>query len=222
MHTATLVASTPAGTDLTRLVFAEPAEGHIAPGQFVQVTVGDTPPAYFALANPPGASIELLIKRTPGSAAAQLADLALGARVPVTSALGGGFPLDRVAGLPLVLLVNGSGLSAARPVVLAEIAAGLTRSVTLYLGVLSPDRTPLADELGAWQQAGVTVKIVVDAGYAGDWAGPRGFVQHAAHADGLVRGDVGVVLVGVPGMIATARELWLAAGAPAEHLLTNY
>ena len=75
--------------------------------------------------------------------------------VVTSEAKGSGFPLESVDGRPLVVLVNGSGISAARPVIEAEVTAGLPRPVHLYYGVLTPDRRSFLADLERWANAGV-------------------------------------------------------------------
>lgn len=209
-----------AGTGLRHLVLDRPPEAYTRPGQYVQAGAVGAPPGIFALASSPGAPLELLVK-AEGEAAIALAEAGPGTPVEVSHALGDGFPLERVAGRPLLLLVNGSGLSAARPVIAAELAAGLPRPVALYYGVLSPAHRAFTAELDAWRRAGIAVREVIAAPAEG-WDGPVGWVQEHAAADGWVRAEVGAVLVGVPAMIEDATRRLVAAGCPPERVLLNY
>ena len=220
MARCTVVANEPAATQLRRLVFQTAIAGYSAPGQYVVAVLPGHKPAFFAIAGLPGEPLELLVK-VDGDAAIALAALSPGDDVEIEGPRGNGFPMARIAGRPLVVLVNGSGISAARAVVRAELAAGLPRAVKVYYGVLSLDRQAYADELAGWQAAGVEVTTVLDAPVPG-WEGPVGFVQDVALADSALDADIGVVLVGVPRMLEQARAVLRAVGVPESHVLVNF
>jgi len=219
MATYTLARSLPAGTDLRWLTFAEPTPGHTRPGQFVAATIGERQ-GYFAIASDPGDPLELLIK-AEGDPAAAIAGLPEGATLEGSEAMGAGFPLERGADRPLVCLINGSAMSAARPVIRAELDRGLPRPVHLILGVLSPLHIPFGREMRLWAEAGVDVTIVVDQP-ADEWTGPVGYVQAIAQQKGLIRDDVTVLLCGVPPMQEAVLELYTKAGLDPELILMNY
>jgi NAD(P)H-flavin reductase len=208
------------GLGLFRLRFAEALPGHVAPGQFATVHLPGLKPAYFALANGPGEPVELLVKHH-GPTAEALDEVPLGTAVEVSAPIGRGFGLDPDDRRPLVALVNGSGISAVRPVIEAEVAGGLRRPVELFYGVYTPAHRSFVDRLEAWAAAGVGVRVVVSEDVPG-WTGLRGFVQHAAARAAWVRDDVTVLLVGYPAMIEEARAAWAAAGAVPERLRTNF
>lgn len=207
------------GDVLLRLIFDRPVPGHAAPGQFVTVHVEGHKPGYFALASSPGHAAELLIK-PQGPVAEHLAGLSAGAVVQVSDPIGKGFGIDADA-RPLVVLVNGSGISAVRGLIDLEVAAGLPRPVHLLYGVLTPGHAALQERLTAWKAAGVDVQLVLDAPQEG-WEGPTGFVQHHAQRLGLVSDAVTVALVGFPAMIEETRALYAAAGLPPERVRTNF
>lgn len=219
MHDLVLAERRPEGAALLRLVFDRAVPGHVAPGQFVTVHVEGHKPGYFALASGPGQVSELLIK-PQGPVAEHLAALPLGALVRVSDPIGKGFGVE-ADGRPLVVLVNGSGISAVRGLIDAEVAAGLPRPIHLLYGVLTPDHAAFQERLAAWRAAGVAVHLVLDAAQDG-WDGPVGFVQHHAQRLGLVRDDVSVALVGFPAMIEETKTLYAAAGLPPERVRTNF
>jgi NAD(P)H-flavin reductase len=220
MPQVTVVRNEPAGVDLRWLTFDASLEGHDAIGQFVTATVPGHKPAFFALASSPGERVELLVKTT-GDAAAMIGALAIGDTLEVSAPMGKGFPLAESRDRELVVLLNGSGISAARPLVRAEIAAGLPRPVTVLYGVLAPERRSFLSDLEAWANAGVTVHTVVGEPNTG-WDGLTGYVQDAAAELGLVRDDVAVVFVGLPIMIEQAKAAYTEVGCPTAALLTNY
>lgn len=219
-HNLTLTANEPSGTGLRHLVFDRPLDGFTRPGQFVTVHVQGHKPAYFAIASVPGAPLELLVK-VQGDAAEALAAMVPGDAVEISEPIGNGFPIPADDDQPLVLLAAGSGLSAVRSVIEAEVAAGLPRPVTLFYGVYTPAHRAFVDRLAAWEAAGVDVRLVYSDPVPG-WTGATGFVQGAAAEAGFVRGDVTVVLCGFPQMVAEAKAAWLEAGADPERVLVNF
>jgi CDP-4-dehydro-6-deoxyglucose reductase, E3 len=219
MPAYTLVRNDPSGTQLRRLHFDRAPEGYAHPGQFVAADLGGEQ-AFFAIASSPGEPLELLVKEE-GSVGESVAALVPGAVLQATHALGRGFRAAATRPHPLICLVNGSALSAVRPVIRAELEAGLPRPVTLLYGVLTPDRRAFPEDLSAWAQAGIDVIEVVHAPMEG-WDGPTGFIQDEAAARGLVQAEVAVVLCGVPPMVEAARDAFARAGVPDARLLTNY
>lgn len=209
MRRAIVTTNEPAGTQLRAVAFDLVPDDYVLPGQWAKVKVGDLE-AVFAFASSPGEPLLLLVKDL-GPAGNALAAARPGDVIEVGEARGG-FPMERVAGLPLVLLAGGSGISALRPVVWAEVKAGLLRPVHLLYGVLTLEHVSFRADLQRWQDAGVDVTLAV--------AEP--FVQDVAEQRGLVRADVGVVMAGLPPMIDAARAKWTAAGAPPDHLLVNF
>lgn len=220
MPNLVLVDRHPDGVGLFRLRFGAPLAEHAAPGQFVTVHLPGLKPAYFALANVPGEPVELLVKHH-GPTAEALDEVPLGSTIEISAPIGKGFGLEPDDRRPLVLLVNGSGIAAARPVVEAELVGGLRRPIELFYGVYTPGHRSFLDRLAAWETAGVGVRVVVSEEVPG-WTGLQGFVQHAAARAGWVRDDVTVLLVGYPGMIEEAKAAYAAAGADPARLRTNF
>jgi NAD(P)H-flavin reductase len=196
MPTLELVGNEPAGIDLRLLTFATPLSSFDKPGQFVTVSMNDLKPAFFAIASVPGEPLQLLLK--------QQGDVA-----------------SLVTAAELVILATGSGISAVRSVIEAEIAAGLPRPVHVLYGVFTLEHRSFVDRLEAWRGKGVVVHEVLSEPHHG-WEGAVGFVQDAAKELGLVDADSTVVLCGFPAMVEAAKALYGDAGAAPEQLLTNY
>lgn len=220
MHTLTVTANQPDGAVLRRITFDHAVPGHVVAGQFVTVQIDGIKPGFFAIASSPGQPVELLVKPA-GPAAEHVAGLLPGAVVSVSDGMGKGFGLDLGDTRPLVVLVNGSGLSAVLALVEDELSRGLPRPVHVLYGVLTPAHAAYPERLDAWQKAGVDVELVLDAPVDG-WDGPTGFVQHRAQARGLVSAGNVAVLVGYPGMIEETRRLFAEAGAAPEQVRTNF
>jgi NAD(P)H-flavin reductase len=216
-----LMSNEPEGTMIRRLVFNEAPEGYERPGQFVTATVGELKAGFFAIASSPGEPLTLLIKQS-GETAEALTALEPGAMVSVSATMGKGFVLDGAAGRDLVILVNGTGISAVRGVIEAEIAAGLPRKVDFFYGVISPAHRSFVADLARWEAAGVGVHTCVSHPEGTGWDGPTAYVQHHAKELGLVREDVSVLLVGVRPMCDEAKELFATAGCPSDQVLLNF
>lgn len=220
MPELTLTSSAPAGDLLRHLSFGAALPGHTKPGQYVTVSVPGHEPAFFALANRPGTPVELLVKGA-GDAAEVLAALSPGESVQMTDASGPGFGVDPFGTDPVVILANGSGISAVRPVVESLLPELGNRSVTFLYGVLTTAHRSFLADLERWARVGVQVRTVVG-GSAEDWTGDLGYVQDVAHELGLFTPNATVVLCGVPPMIDAARALCAAAGVPDAQVRVNF
>jgi NAD(P)H-flavin reductase len=220
MPTLELVGNEPAGIDLRLLTFATPLSSFDKPGQFVTVSMNDLKPAFFAIASVPGEPLQLLVKQQ-GDVASLVTAAEPGTAIEVSDAMGGGFPLPEGDARKLVILATGSGISAVRSVIEAEIAAGLPRPVHVLYGVFTLEHRSFVDRLEAWRGKGVVVHEVLSEPHHG-WEGAVGFVQDAAKELGLVDADSTVVLCGFPAMVEAAKALYGDAGAAPEQLLTNY
>ncbi|TNE86443.1 MAG: FAD-dependent oxidoreductase [Deltaproteobacteria bacterium] len=217
MPEATLTRNDPGGDGLRVLTFGHAPEGYTRPGQFVTAAVNGLKPGYYALASSPGEPVTLLIKAM-GELSEALCALEPGDAVEMSDAMGKGFDVSGEG--ELVVLCNGSAISACRPVIEAEVAGGLSRAVHLYFGVLKPEHRSFLADLERWANAGVKVHTVVGEPEGTGWSGAVGFVQDVAEAHGLCRADVEIVLCGVPPMVDAAKARWSAAGC--ERILTNY
>ena len=221
MPTVTVRFNRPTGEQMRWIQLDWTPESYERPGQFIQATVGDLKPGFFAIASNPGEPIELLIKNS-GPAAEALCAAQAGDMVDATEPMGKGFPVENTGDRDWVVLVNGSAISAVRPVLNAAISNGLQREVHLLLGVKTPAHRAFLADLEWWANAGIQVHTVCDEGDPVGWYGATGFVQDAANGLGLVRDDVSVILCGYPGMVEAAKALYTAAGCPEDQLLTNF
>lgn len=94
----------------------ELASGYTKPGQFMQLKVGESSPAFIALASPPDTSssvVELLIKNAGGTSEA-LVGLAKGDSVSTSAVMGKGFPVDKIppkSAQMLFMFATGTGIS---------------------------------------------------------------------------------------------------------------
>jgi NAD(P)H-flavin reductase len=210
-----------AAVDLTTVTIDAPTPPGTLPGQYLRLRVPEMEkPSFFAIASIPDEPLTLLVKGDSG-VGRSLSAMRPGQLVEVSAPEGPGFALDRIRALDWVVYSNGSGLSAVRPVILTALASSAAGTIHLIHGVLSPDRCAWTEQLQEWASRGVRVHVVAERAHA-EWTGPRGWVQDHAQSLGLIRPDVGVVLVGVPAMIADVKQRYTATGCPAANLLTNF
>jgi NAD(P)H-flavin reductase len=213
MTPLTLTARHEDAVDLVHLTFDAPAPGHAHAGQYVSLTLPGGARGTFALANRPGQPAELLVKRG-GEAADALAALPIGASISIDAARGPGWGVPD-SDDPVVLLVNGSGLAAVRPLLHDLLTQRPGRRVHLFFGAISDAHVPFRADLDAWASAGVDVRYVWD-------HAPVRFVQLAAVEAGLLQPPAVLVLCGHGPMLAHAKQLWAEAGGAPELARVNF
>ena len=159
---------------------------YIKGGQYVQLKVGDSKPAFIALASPPtqaGTSVELLIK-SQGGTSELLTALQSGDHVDASPAMGKGFDVSSipVSDVDTILLfATGSGISPIRALIESGALAGKQRrgGVKLFFGCKSMQHMAFTDRFAAWEaEMGVRVIPVLSSGGSG-WTGHTGYVQDA-------------------------------------------
>lgn len=161
MPRALLVARRDAGGGLVLValeVDPELARGFAAPGQYVEVTTS-AGSGYFVLGGAVGTSPWELLVKSAGGASDALFSLPLGSVVEVTGAMGAGFPIAQAGSRAVVVAVVGSALAVARPVVALRIEEGAAQATFLFVGARAPTDLPIADEVAAWSEQGVTVVL---------------------------------------------------------------
>ncbi len=242
-HAAQLVRRDDVGGGLSRvLVRVEPhlAATHRTAGQYVEMRIaGET--GFFVLASEPGDAPWTLIMRPGGGASDVVLAAPQGSPLELTGALGAGFPVDAVAGRPLVLALNGTGVAAAPPLVARRLRDGDARSTALFLGIRSREELPLEAELLGWQAQGVRIVVClsqatpgvssappvadrVPPGGAGSLEYSNGYVQDVlgAHlvAESLSGGRI--FAVGSTAMLEALTERAPSLGLRPEDVVTNY
>lgn len=228
LHDARLGAKDDAGGGLVRLSLEAPAQiagSYVRPGQYVVFGVGDKT-SYFVLAGDPGAATWELVVRPGGEVATAALAVLPGETLSVSAAQGAGFPMDEAKGHELVVLVTGSGMAAARPVMRARVRDGEARATELLAGFRTVADVPMRPELDEWTASGVKVTVCLSRqpGIAGTpWFVP-GYVQdearrHARAAPGKRRI---IFAAGVKPMIDAVRLLAKELGVHESDVRTNY
>ncbi|WP_038204580.1 NADH:ubiquinone reductase (Na(+)-transporting) subunit F [Xenophilus azovorans] len=181
-------------------------------GQYVQLEIpGLGQSRAFSIANPPDANgeaarIELNVRHVPGGAGTTwLHESAKeGGRLRLAGPYGRFF-VRRSAGLPMLFMAGGSGLSSPRSMILELLASGCTEPITLVYGQRTGEELYYDAEFRALAEAYPNFHYLP--ALSGEpegsaWTGARGFVHEAAkaHFDGGFAGHK-AYLCGPPAMI---------------------
>jgi phenol/toluene 2-monooxygenase (NADH) P5/A5 len=165
---------------------------HFQAGQYVQLHVpGVEGGRAFSIANAPAeversGIIELNVRIVPGGAATTWLheQMQVGTALRVSGPYGRFF-VRKSAGLPMVFMAGGSGLSSPRAMILDLLDGGCTDPITLVYGQRSraelyydAEFRALADEHPNFHY----LPALSDEPEGSDWAGARGFVHEAAKA----------------------------------------
>jgi NAD(P)H-flavin reductase len=205
--------------------------GHTTPGQFVQVRVGDSKPAFLAIASPPatssGGSLEFLIKYVEGSTAGFLCNLRKGDTVELSQVLGNGFDIRQISPpekySTVFLFATGSGISPIRSLLESGLEASKRSDVTLYYGARNLQRMAYQERFKEWESSGVKIVPVLSQP-DDDWTGERGYVQEAFARAKQIRNPLasGAALCGHKGMAEDVTSLLASVGVSKEKILKNF
>jgi NAD(P)H-flavin reductase len=149
------------GGGLTELVFSVSPEhraSYTNVGQYTKVSIG-AESAYFFLAGSPEAPDWTLVVRLKGAVAEALGTLELDTHITATQAQGAGFAWRATEGLPLAVLLVGSGFGAALPILRKRIREGVADKTHVYLGVADPGDPPAPGFLTEVTSAGVQLTL---------------------------------------------------------------
>jgi len=150
------------------------------PGQFNMLYVPGVGEAAISISSDPDHP-EVLdhTVRAVGSVTRALDRLGEGGLIGLRGPFGQGWPLDKLDGHDVVLMVGGIGLAPIRPVVYWLLRhRDRCKRVVLLFGCRSPEDRPYTQELEAWEREGsIDVLVTVD-NATGNWQGPVGAVTH--------------------------------------------
>jgi NAD(P)H-flavin reductase len=155
----------------------EPRNGSVSrpePGQFTMLCawgVGEVPISVSGHGD--GDRLVQTI-RDVGAVTHKLCNLEAGRSLGVRGPLGHGWPIDALAGLDVVVVAGGLGLSPLRPAIraLLERREQFRRLLLLY-GARTPADLLFRDELERWAEQGLDVQLTVDAADR-EWQGTVG------------------------------------------------
>ncbi|KAJ7529552.1 hypothetical protein O6H91_15G056900 [Diphasiastrum complanatum] len=226
----------PAGEQLFHLVVdisgnRELMQGYTKAGQYLQLKVGNSDPAFMSIASPPSAALkgylEFLIKDVEGVTAGILCDLGKGDKIELSQVLGRGFNVGQiypVEEFPTVLLfATGTGISPIRALLESGIKAKDRRDVRLYYGARNLQRMAYQDKFQDWENLGVRILPVLSQP-DDKWDGEQGYVQVAfSKSKALIKpAHTGVFLCGQKAMTEELTTLLLAEGVRKEKILLNF
>jgi NAD(P)H-flavin reductase len=218
----------PGSMSLLRLDVSEAARRtYTEPGQYAQVRVHDRS-SYFVLASDPDGATWDVIVRPSGYVASKLAAAPEGMDLFVSSALGGGFPLQAVAGHLLGVAVVGVGIAAALPVVRSQVRRGEGPNTRVYIGVRTEEELPFRQEIEEWLASGVGVTVCLSRGEGNDETDMTklrlvsGYVQDALARDLPAAPPVSIFVVGPNEMVQAIRALAPVLSMDQRDILTNY
>jgi len=182
---------------------------HFQAGQYINFNIpGENCSRAFSLANVPGSGreVELNVRIVPGGLGTTYIHerLAVGDRVTISGPYGRFF-VRKSAGVPLLFMAGGSGLSSPKSMILDLLAEGCDLPITLVYGQRTREELYYHDEFLALAEkhANFTyVPALSDEPADSDWTGLRGCVHEAAqqHFDNDFRGHK-AYLCGPPVMI---------------------
>jgi phenol hydroxylase P5 protein len=165
---------------------------HFQAGQYVQVHVpGVEGGRAFSIANSPAevertGTIELNVRIVPGGTATTWLHEQLGVRAALrVSGPYGRFFVRKSAGLPMVFMAGGSGLSSPRSMILDLLDGGCADPITLVYGQRTRAELYYDAEFRSLAQRHPNfsyVPTLSDEPEGSDWNGARGFVHEAAKA----------------------------------------
>jgi NAD(P)H-flavin reductase len=226
LHEATLGSRTDAGGGLVRVSIEPPpaiATTFERPGQYVLLSIGGKS-SYYVLANDVGDRRWELLVRPGGVVASAALGAPLGESFEVSAALGAGFPMEEARGRELLVVVTGSGIAAARPVVRTRLREREDRSTEVLVGVRTRDEVPLTPELAEWSRRGTRVTVCLSREHVGAQLEgyAEGYVQDVARANPSPSPGRMIFAAGVQGMVHAIRSLARELGSVESDVRTNY
>ncbi len=196
-------------------------DSYTTPGQYVRLQLEDPVPRPYAIASPPGAPMEFLVK-LPAERTADMAALGPTDRIMASHALGRGFDLRRAADKHLWLFCVGSGIAPMRALVETLMRSrSAYGDVTLVYGVRTKADLVFGERFGAWAGHNIGVQPVLSRPDAG-WLGRTGYVQD--HMPKVFdRPDaVAAFVCGLPDMDKAVTAQLLERGVGREQVLRNF
>ncbi|MEW6220537.1 MAG: FAD/NAD(P)-binding protein [Thermodesulfobacteriota bacterium] len=206
--------------------FAEPAVQEAftyRPGQFLMVSVPGCGEAPISIASSPTRPEEIhLAIRRAGQLTAALHLLGPGAAIGLRGPYGRPFPVEDLAGRPLLFVAGGIGLAPLRSVILYTLDQGKAYGPrTILYGSRLPSDIAFRQDLAAWQEdAATTCLVTVDQAEAG-WDGPVGVVTTLFDRISIDPEATVALVCGPPLMIRFVLAELARRGLPAERIYTT-
>lgn len=197
------------------------ARGYTTPGQYVNLKVGKSGAAPFALAGTPGDNLWHFLIKDSSPFTKKIFGLKKGDSIEVSSVLGRGFDMKSTVGRHLLLFAVGSGIAPIRAVVrwLLNDRYHYGR-VTLFYGARNPDEFAYAGEFDAWKGARIHLQQTISDKKRTDWSGAYGYVQGLV-SEGMSIANTAAILCGMDEMIGEVTEKLKLLGLSENYILTN-
>jgi NAD(P)H-flavin reductase len=197
------------------------------PGQFFQLSCPGAGEAPFSPVTPPAPGIPLgFCIRRVGHVTSLLHRCRPGDAVGLRGPLGRGFPLERLAGRPLLIVAGGLGIVPLRSL-LEELARERARygPVTLFYGAREPAQLLFARELlELGQRHDLRIRLtadLVDDGAPPAFACRTGLVHELLLAEGMPLSGTCAAVCGPPALFRCLVPILTAAGIAADDILLS-
>lgn len=216
------------GLKTFKLEFARPRDGEgfaFIPGQFVEVGLAGFGEAPFSISSGPtqqSSSFEITVRKV-GSLTEKMFELPEGSEVGVRGPFGNGYPMNALKGKDLILAAGGCGAASIRSVLLyalAEENRGLYGKIFFYYGARSPKDFIYEKDFEEWKQAGVELRLAVDAECKG-WNGCVGFLSQLLAKEPPKTRNGAALLCGPPKMIETSAKELVGLGLSEEKIFVS-
>lgn len=200
------------------------ADSYERPGQYVTLSPNHVEPRFLVIASGPGEASadgwEFLVDRHT-SLGQSIDPLQTGALLEISAPEGPGYPVDSVAGRPLLCFATGSGIASIRPAIQYWQAHPdeAPSEIAIYYGESGPDDFAFTGQMADWQDRGIRL-YRCDSSIDPDREGYR-YVQHAFEADDPDLTDAAVFMSGASVMKRMVIEHLLERGFPLESIVTN-
>ncbi|MCL6448861.1 MAG: anaerobic sulfite reductase subunit AsrB [Armatimonadetes bacterium] len=172
------------------------------PGQFLEVSIPKVGECPLSISDFDSDYIELTVRKV-GKVTGALNALRKGDHLFIRGPYGNGFPLEKLAGRHVVMVLGGIGLVPVKSIVNRYYQNGGVKRLDLLVGFRTPREVIFQEELARWQEK-FNVVITVDQGEP-DWPGRVGLVSELVKEVAGQERAVAIV-VGPPAMIRAAAE----------------
>lgn len=212
-HEVKVAYARPETPRLTRVVLDVPPalrEAYTRAGQVIVAPHADGP-TYLALASAPGESEGFMLLL--GEAAQARLGWEEGQSAQITAPTGRGFPLDAAKGRDVHFFAVGSALAPIRAAIVTMLRTpDAYGAMSLYVGAHTEADFPFADDLAAWQAAGIDVQKSIS----------KPWVQTRFTERGIDASAAAAFVCGMRPMMDAVSEALVAAGMPADRIGRNW
>lgn len=211
----------PLAVDIRRLLIKVSKPIAFSPGQYVQIAFTPSHIRPYSMANLPGQQVlEFHVQLMPKGRVSQYIanQLKVGDSVKVSGPLGAAYLRQQHTG-PLLCVAAGTGLASVLSVIRGAVAAGMSNSIHLYVGVRSPRELYGLDWLNQLRNMHPSLQVhIVMASGADLQKQRRGLVTQAIEQDHATLRGWQAYVCGSPPMVESTTLLALRKGMEAVHL----